>query len=118
MTRADEFRQRLLLAVVTRCWLNPLGIPGNLDLEIRTLRLAEGRGYATLLKYDAVVDAILIERLSDQLAEAPMSVDEKIEFLSSMATHTYGTRFMPKAPLPSTGRAIDRLLLAVPCLVV
>ncbi|MEZ5597423.1 MAG: aminoglycoside phosphotransferase family protein [Pseudomonadales bacterium] len=58
-----------------------LGIPGSLDREIRTLSLAEGRGYATLLNFDAGLDAILIERLGDQLAEASMSVDEKIEIL-------------------------------------
>ncbi|XOV83801.1 MAG: phosphotransferase [bacterium] len=58
-----------------------LGIPGSLDREIRTLRLAEGQGYAALLNFDADLDAILIERLGDQLAEASMRVDEKIETL-------------------------------------
>ena len=58
-----------------------LGIPNSLGRETEALRVAEGRGYATLLDYDTERDAILIEHLGEQLADAPLSVDQKIEIV-------------------------------------
>ncbi len=56
-----------------------LGIPDSLGREARTLLIAEGRGYARLLRFDAQRHVLLLERLGGQLAEAPMAVDEQIE---------------------------------------
>lgn len=58
-----------------------LGIPNSLGGEIEVLRKAGGRGYAMLLEFDSARDAILIERLGSQLAEAPISVTEQIKII-------------------------------------
>ena len=60
-----------------------LGIPKSLRREIEVLRKAEGCSYAKLLAFDEEHDAILIERLGAQLAEAPMTVEQMIEALCS-----------------------------------
>lgn len=60
-----------------------LGIPGSLGREAKVLKVAQGRGYAKLLEYDTEREAILIEHLGEQLAEVPLSVDQKIEILCS-----------------------------------
>ena len=60
-----------------------LGIPKSLRREIEVLRNADGCSYAKLLAFDEEHDAILIERLGAQLAEAPMTVEQMIEVLCS-----------------------------------
>jgi len=58
-----------------------LGIPNSLGGEIEVLRKAGGCGYAMLLEFDFAAQAISIERLGSQLAEAPISVTEQIKII-------------------------------------
>lgn len=60
-----------------------LGIPNSLGRETEVLERAHGIAYAKLLAFDTKHDAILIERLGAQLAEAPLPVKQKIEIICS-----------------------------------
>lgn len=60
-----------------------LGIPNSLDRETEVLEKAQGVAYAKLLAFDAERDAILIEKLGSQLAEAPLSVEQQIKIICS-----------------------------------
>lgn len=58
-----------------------VGIPDSLHREAEALRLAEGRGYARLVDYDASRDAVLLERLGRRLADSSLSMHQQIEIL-------------------------------------
>jgi streptomycin 6-kinase len=60
-----------------------LGIPGStaFDNEIRTLLLADGRGYAQLLRHDAARGVMLQERLGKQLAQLGLAVSAQIRII-------------------------------------
>lgn len=60
-----------------------LGIPNSLGRETEALEKAQGIAYAKLLAFDTKHDAILIEQLGAQLAEASLSVVEQIEIICS-----------------------------------
>lgn len=65
-----------------------LGMPemsGNSDLksEIQALSLADGHGYARLLKYDIERRALLLERLGAPLRDLPLSTSEQIRIICS-----------------------------------
>jgi streptomycin 6-kinase len=49
--------------------------------ELRTLRAAEGRGYAKLIRADDVANTMLLERLGAQLHELGLSADRQIEII-------------------------------------
>ena len=58
-----------------------VGLPGSADLaqEARVYRIARGRGYATLLAYDASRNALLLERLGRPIAELGLPVRAQLE---------------------------------------
>lgn len=58
-----------------------LGIPNSLGRETEALQRAPRDAYAELLAFDTERDAILIERLGAQLAEAPIRVEQQIEII-------------------------------------
>lgn len=60
-----------------------IGIPGvdPTRQELRTLRAAEGRGYARLIRADEAENAMLLERLGAQLHELGLSADRQIEII-------------------------------------
>jgi streptomycin 6-kinase len=54
-----------------------------LELEVRTLRLADGRGCVRVLRYDPARGAVLLERLGRQLHELGLPVTRQIEIICS-----------------------------------
>ena len=58
-----------------------LGIPDSLTGEVRTLQLAQGRGYAQLVDWQAPRGAMLLERLGGQLAGSDLPLHRQIEIL-------------------------------------
>lgn len=58
-----------------------IGPPGSLRRQALALRLADGVGYARLLAFDGTRDAVLLERLGEQLADCAASVDRQIEII-------------------------------------
>jgi len=63
------------------CAVLKLGIPSEgegVATEIRTLELAGGRGYATLLRHDVARNALLLERLGPKLSTQALSVEAQI----------------------------------------
>ena len=66
-----------------RAAIAKIGLPayGDLSAEARVYRLAEGRGYAHLYEYDAVHNALLIERLGAPLRDAWDSSDMQMAVL-------------------------------------
>jgi streptomycin 6-kinase len=60
-----------------------LGSPAhdNFANEVAVLRIAAGRGYANLLKYDASRRAILLERLGPKLHELGLPISRRIEII-------------------------------------
>jgi len=51
----------------------------TIDGELRTLRLAAGRGYAEVYRHDAARGAMLLERLGPKLIDLGLSVADQIE---------------------------------------
>ncbi len=68
-------------AVVLKVAMPPL--PGNTWFvnEVRALRLADGNGYARLLKYDLKRRAMLLERLGTPLSQAGLPAAEQIRII-------------------------------------
>ncbi len=62
-----------------------IGLPGPTDLatEAKVFRLAEGRGYATLIAHDELNNAILLERLDKPLADLGLSIRSQMEVICS-----------------------------------
>ena len=60
-----------------------IGIPGvdPTRQELRTLRAAEGRGYAKLVRTDEVENTMLMERLGSQLHELGFAAHRQIEII-------------------------------------
>lgn len=56
-------------------------LPGGLEHEASVLRLARGSGYATLLGHDPSRNAMMLERLGEQLANLGLPVQQQIEHL-------------------------------------
>jgi streptomycin 6-kinase len=66
-----------------------LGIPvreGSVGFrnEITTLLVAEGRGYARLLRHDEDRNAVLLERLGRPLTRMDLSVEAQIEIICAL----------------------------------
>ena len=55
-----------------------LGIPNSIKAEALTLQHADGHGYAKLLVYDESRDAMLLERLGNNLADSQHSIRQQI----------------------------------------
>jgi streptomycin 6-kinase len=55
-----------------------IGLPGSMEREALTLRLAAGQGYADLLEWDAASQAILLEHLGGMLVDSGLSVRDQI----------------------------------------
>ncbi|NKB98082.1 MAG: phosphotransferase [Pseudomonadales bacterium] len=58
-----------------------LGLPNSLDRETEALENAQGVAYAKLLAFDTQRDAILVEQLGAQLAEASLPVEQQIRII-------------------------------------
>ncbi|MEM7020831.1 MAG: aminoglycoside phosphotransferase family protein [Pseudomonadota bacterium] len=59
-----------------------IGMPEyNFKDELRTLQIADGRGYAKLLAYDKAHDAMLVEQLGVRLATLGYSTERQIEII-------------------------------------
>lgn len=61
--------------------------PGN-D-QVRALQAFGGRGYATVLKYDADRNSILLEKLGSQLGELGLPVAQQIEVICATLRETW-----------------------------
>jgi streptomycin 6-kinase len=70
-----------------------VGLPGSADLaqEARVYTLADGRGYARLLAYDADRNAVLLERLGETLAQTEHSTDAQMRIICA----TLATAWLP-----------------------
>ncbi len=76
--------ESLVLAVTRRDGapgILKIGLPGSADLtqEARVYRIANGRGYATLLAHDDSRNALLLERLGRPIAEFGLPVRAQLE---------------------------------------
>ncbi len=60
-----------------------IGVPGptGFEQEVRTLLLANGRGYVKLLRHDAARRVMLQERLGPQLAQLNLPIRDQIEVI-------------------------------------
>lgn len=87
-----------------------LYLPGYDDVsnEIRVLRLADGRGYAQLLRADAERGALLLERLGPRLSQSGMPVREQIAVACATLQHAWLQA--PEASTFMTGGAKARWL--------
>jgi len=73
-----------------------IAIPGNdLSSEADTLRLANGHGYARLLRHDAARQAMLQERLGASLAELGLPVTTQIEIICATLRRAWETPASP-----------------------
>jgi streptomycin 6-kinase len=76
--------------------------------ELRILNAARGRGYARLLRADATVNVLLIERLGLPLAESSRSADDQIEVICRTLPTAWSA--VPKGPaLPNAAEKAAEL---------
>jgi streptomycin 6-kinase len=79
-----------------------IAIPGNdLACEATTLRLANGHGYARLLRHDPAHQAMLAERLGASLAELSLPVKTQIEIICATLRRAWQIPTPASASLPS-----------------
>jgi streptomycin 6-kinase len=87
-----------------------LAIPGNdLACQATVLRLANGHGYARLLRYDPARQAMLAERLGPSLAELALPVNRQIRIICATLQRAWQLPPPASASLPSGADKARRL---------
>jgi streptomycin 6-kinase len=85
-----------------------LAVPGTeLGREARVLERANGRGYVRLFRYDASLEAMLLERLGPSLIELDLPVRRQIEIVCATLAESWEAA--PDPELPSGAEKARRL---------